>query len=444
MLSFFRGRSLLTLALLALAPLRAYGEGSEAAAPPVEKSGTRAEAWRRARLEKAKRTRPPRQGFLERQILAIEKAERPSILSLQYKGFHPTFASVSSGSRVAPGVRFWAPDIGGSALSLHASAAYSIAGYQLYDLQFGRMPHRGDDLPPRSPQGDDIYELGSLQKSTVSHLILYGSFRYRYHPRERFHGLGPDSRLEDRTSFLLRDASYDVVGGWQLGPRLAATLRAGYLQPDTGPGKDDHLPTIRDRFGDESAPGLDLQPDFWRLSAVVLLDLRDQPFNPHRGGMLAASWSRYEDRDGDAFRFDRVAVDARGYLPLGSPQRVLAVRLYTSLDDPAAGARVPFYLQEALGNSHTLRGWDTFRFRGEKLLSLQAEYRWEAAPAVELALFVDAGKVFAELSDWNLEHLRTGYGAGLRVKTWKDTLVRFDVGHGREGTRTYLRFGASF
>ena len=49
---------------------------------------------------------------------------------------------------------------------------------------------------------------------------------------------------------------------------------------------------------------------------------------------------------------------------------------------------MPFYLQSFLGGSHTLRAYASQRFRGEKLALFQAEYRWEAAPAVELALFV--------------------------------------------------------
>ena len=125
-------------------------------------------------------------------------------------------------------------------------------------------------------------------------------------------------------------------------------------------------------------------------------------------------------------------------------QRVLAVRAYASADDPHEGAQVPFYMQEALSNSRTLRGYDSFRFRGEKLVSLQAEYRWEAAPAIELVAFVDSGRVFREDEDIDIEGLRATWGGGLRLKTWNKTFVRFDVGTSDEGTRVYLRFGPSY
>lgn len=441
--------ALATLALLGGATAGAQEgapspEPAPSSSPEASPVPSRAEEWRRERLARRERLSPYRPTLLERQILAFEKAERPSILDLNYKGLWPTVASVSSGSRLAPGVRFWQPDIGGGPLSVHASAAYSLAGYELYDLQVGRIPHRGRRLPPRSTRGDDVYELGTLQKSTLAGLVLYGSARYRHNAADRFFGLGPSSRASNRTLFRQQDAVYEIVAGWQLTPRLAVVARAGYLQVDVGPGEDEEFPPTEALFTDASAPGLRAQPDFWKTSLTVFFDGRDEPFNPHRGGMVAASATRFDDRAGGAYRFDRYAVDARGYVSLGSVQRVLALRAYTSLDHAAGGARVPFYLQEALSNSHTLRGFDSFRFRGEGLVSLQAEYRWEAVPALELALFLDAGRVFDEAAGWGLRDLETGRGFGIRLKTTEATLVRFDLGWSREGARVYLRFGTAF
>jgi hemolysin activation/secretion protein len=91
-----------------------------------------------------------------------------------------------------------------------------------------------------------------------------------------------------------------------------------------------------------------------------------------------------------------------------------------------------------------MRGYPSFRFRGEKSLSLQAEYRWEAAPALELAVFVDAGRVYRPEEALGLDGLRASGGFGIRLKTYDDVLVRFDVGWGDEGGRAYLRFGPSF
>ena len=51
-----------------------------------------------------------------------------------------------------------------------------------------------------------------------------------------------------------------------------------------------------------------------------------------------------------------------------------------------------------LGGSHTLRGYSSWRFRDRNRLLLTGEYRWTAGPFVDMALFVDAGKVAARRS----------------------------------------------
>jgi outer membrane protein assembly factor BamA len=219
-------------------------------------------------------------------------------------------------------------------------------------------------------------------------------------------------------------------------------VRAGLFQPGVGPGEGDDVPSTDARFDDRTAPGLAEQPDYVRVAGLLLHDRRDRPFNPHRGAMIALSAMRFDGRGSGESDFTRLGLDARGYLSLGSPQRVLALRALVSADDPGPGARVPFYLQEPLSNSHTLRGFETFRFRGEKLLSLQAEYRWEAVPALELAVFTDAGTVARSGEPFG--SLEAGYGVGVRVKSHQDLLARLDAAWSREGGRLYLTLGPSF
>ena len=428
-----QARGLLLVALVA--------SGAAAAAEDAVPK-TRAEQWTRLRREKAARAAPPRPGFLARSLLALEKAKRPSLFSFNV-GVYPRVHDIASASETAAGIRWWRPDMGDSRLDLHASAFYSIRGYEYYDLQLGRMAHRGDAFPARSTKGDDLYELGDVARVDTGRTVLYGSARYRHYPQTGFYGLGADSRRDDRTTFLSQDALYEVVTGYQ-GPRGAATVRAGLMQAFVGPGTAEDVPSLRARFDDRSAPGLERQPDFFHLAASLLLDGRDQPGNPHRGGMIAVAASRFDERGGDEFTFDRVAGDARAFASLGSPQRVLAVRALASADRPASDARVPFYLQEPLGGSRTLRGFRTFRFRGEKLLLLQAEYRWEAGPALELALFADAGRAYGRGEDFAMSGLETDYGFGVRLKSYEAVIVRFDVARSREDTLYLLRLGPSF
>jgi hypothetical protein len=410
---------------------------------PNEAPGTRAYEWRQLRESRFAKVRPYEAGFAERQVLGFEKAERPSILDLNLLGFYPRIQSIAHGSRTAGGVRFWKADIGRSLLDVHGSAFYSIHGYEFYDLQFGRLPHSGKGFPLRSSQGNEVYELGNLAPGQAAALILYGSARYQHYPRTSFYGSGPDSRSEDQTSFLDQRAFYELVAGVQLSQHFSLTARGGYVQVFVGPGEDERFPTTQEQFTDADAPGLETQPDFVLVSGQAFWDRRDRPANPKKGAMAALQVTSLNDRGGDAFGFTRIAGDVRGFVPLGSVQRTLALRGYLSSDEAASGARVPFYVQETLGGSHTLRGFPNSRFRDTKLLLLQAEYRWEASPGIELALFTDAGRVASRVSDL-FSDLEADAGIGLRLKTYRNTAFRLDVARSREGWQVLARFNAVY
>ena len=396
-----------------------------------------------ARRAKCAELEPYRPGLIERQVLAFEKAERPPITQLNLFGVYPRLQAIDHRSQSAAGVRLWRPDLGSSPLDLAGSAFWSIQGFQYYEAQLGMMPHRGRAFPVFAHKTDDVFELVNVRYDDDKPFMLYGGLAHRWAPKFDFFGSGPSSRKEDQAGFSQRDTLVEGVTGYRVVPRVTLSGRFGFYRAATGPGEDEKLPQLTDVFDPAVVPGLGERVDFLRYGAGAVFDARDVAGNPHRGGLLAVQWLRYDQRDGRAFTFDRYAVDGRAFISLGDPQRVLALRAYASQDDPKGGARVPFYLLPFLGGSHTLRGFLSQRFRGERLALFQAEYRWEASPAIELALFADSGAVAATRDD-KLEQFRTGGGIGLRLKTHEATLLRFDCAWSDEGVRLLLRFNPSF
>jgi len=211
-----------------------------------------------------------------------------------------------------------------------------------------------------------------------------------------------------------------------------------------GAGQDNRFPNVENEFNEAEAPGLNEDLKFFRTLSVIFTDFRDVPGNPHKGFFLGFAHYYFDSQDNQPFDFQRYVVDGRGYIPLGSKQRVLAVRFLSTFDDPKHGNSVPFYMQKTLGGSGLLRGFREFRFRDLNTLALSAEYRWEAAAGWELVAFYDAGKVFPDSSDFSFDHLEHSYGGGTRFKLPEAVFMRFDVAHSNEGTRFYLTFNSSF
>jgi outer membrane protein assembly factor BamA len=277
-----------------------------------------------------------------------------------------------------------------------------------------------------------------------SDVILFADFEHRRFPQERFWGLGPDSDKDNRSNYRINASSFSVIGGYKFSRWIAAAAGVGFLRVDLGEGTDDRFPTTQELFDDKTAPGLDRQPDFMRYASVLYFNYQDAPGNPHKGGIIGLFYFRYDEIGGNEFDFNRFALDARHYIPLGSKQRTLALRLVSLKDLPDSGSRVPFYLMNTLGGGQTLRGFHDFRFRDANLLQVSAEYRWEPAPALEFALFYDTGKVYGPDNRFNSRNFKSNFGGGIRIKTPTGTFLRLDISGGGEETRLQFAFGPPF
>jgi hemolysin activation/secretion protein len=174
-----------------------------------------------------------------------------------------------------------------------------------------------------------------------------------------------------------------------------------------------------------------------------VIDYR-QPKNARKGGWYRFEASHYEEQT-DRFTFNRFDADLRQYASILAERRVLAVRLFVSTSEPAAGARVPFYLMPALGGHDTLRGFRDYRFRGPHAILTQTEYRFEVWSGLDAALFYDAGKVALSRSNHNFKNLEDAYGFGFRFNTDNGTILRIDAGFGSsDGKHLYIVFGDVF
>lgn len=379
---------------------------------------------------------------VEAQMLRFDKAETPTIADWNLKGLYPRIAWPARGSGAALGFRYWQPDFWGP-LDAAGAAFYSWRHYQHYDFQFGLMPHVGRQIPQRSWRGDDVYELASTQPG-FGRVPFYVTLRYRYLPEEDFYGIGPDSDRDDRSTYLQEEGRLYLTTGYQFTPHLVWIVNGGFQKNALGPGKSGSYPSTDELFDGATAPGLADAPDYLRLGTQVFLDHRDEPGNPHSGFMVALAYTRFDDRTNDAFSFDRYGLDARAFVPLGSPQRVLALRTALLVDNADKDNVVPFFMQLSLGGSHTLRGFDSFRWRDQEIMLYQAEYRWEPLPFWDLDAFIEAGAVGGPDADLSFSNLELDWGFGTRFKTYRDVVVRFEIAFSHETTRYYVRGSTSF
>jgi hypothetical protein len=386
-------------------------------------AASRADLLQQQREEKSRNLKPYEQGTLEKWAVKVEnerifqKLLEPRLVG----GYYTRINSVTTGGGLAFGPGYKLYDLFGGHADLNVWTAASLKKYWALE--------------------------GAINFKRIAGDTLFGKVwgRRRDFPQEDYFGLGPDSRRPDRVSFGYRETAFGGSGGVNLTPWLAVGSQVEFLSPGIGRGRDPRFPSIERIFTDVTAPGLAIQPDYLRSELFADLNYSEPRGNPRKGGRYIVSWNRFSDRDVDRYAFRRLEFDLRQYLGILQERRVLVLRSVVSLSEPFAGHTIPFYMQKTLGGSNTLRGFREYRFRDENLLLFQAEYRYEIFPALDGALFYDAGKVAHTREGLGLRGLESDYGFGFRFGTMEGVFLRVDVAFGsRDGKRYFLKMSHEF
>ena len=280
------------------------------------------------------------------------------------------------------------------------------------------------------------YLLGELEMSMprlVGGRAFAGITARRWdYTQEDYYGPGPHSRLEDRTNFRHLQTEVDATAGIRLSRWLSMGGGVAYLNPSVTTGKDQNYPSIEEEFTDDDAPGLLVQPDFFRERVFAQLDFATPIDNPRTGGRYLIRIVISMTRSSTSTRSsDGSSTPSSMCLFSGG---VVCWRFEASLRSPIPSRQtVAFYFQPTLGGSHSLRGFNDFRLRDRHLVLLQTEYRWELFPALDAVLFYDTGKVASIRREINFKDFESNWGTGFRIGT--DSACSFgSTGRSEAGT----------
>lgn len=389
-------------------------------APAAPEAKSRAEILREKREQKSKELVPYAVSSWEARLRGWEKANFPSNWLVKgWNGFRPLFGGMPQGSGTVFGGGY-IYGLGAQRFQAQANARFSTKSYTQFDGEV--------IFPP--PQDHRRIE-----------------FKFRAEKRDlkalSFYGLGNDSSLDNETSFQLKDT---LVGGYAwLNPRglLSFGAEGAFYRAETGSGSDS--PSVEDVFPPFEIPGFRApRTDYTVFGGWAEFDIRDKWEDPAVGVVARLTALRYDDTDLNLFGFTRYVGELKGYIPLGSKNRVLALRFRTSQATSDSGDVVPFYLMETIGGAQTIRGFSEFRFRDTRNLLLNVEYRWEVWTFADFAVFWDGGKVFEDDDDFNFDDLNNGYGFGIRAHAPGGMTVRIDLAKSAEGFKIHFGSGPTF
>ena len=376
---------------------------------PASGQQSRAEEIAEQQAKKNEQVRPNTPGNTERALDWFEgHFTDPNTFFLTFGGIYPS-------AGFAPGVAYRSAF---GRARLHVGGAYSTKSYKL-----GHASLRFPTLAGNRIEVDT--QARWLDATEVP-----------------FYGVGNYSSESDRVSYRLR--STELGGTVTLKPVRWFRIGGGaaWRQVEDQPGLGTH-PSIETTYSSETAPGLFSDTRYTRATAFAAVDSRESSGYTRRGGLYSVALSDVRDQD-DRFGFTRVDAELRQYIPVLKEHWVFVFRALAQTTAPRSGQEVPYHLLPSLGGVRMHRGYSDFRFQDENLLLFSGEYRWLPSRVLDMALFVDAGKVAAERRDLDFDGLKTAYGIGARFHGPTMVPLRIDVGRSREGIQIHITGGLAF
>jgi outer membrane protein assembly factor BamA len=270
----------------------------------------------------------------------------------------------------------------------------------------------------------------------------------------RFYGIGNRTHSGAETNFTNNqelgqvNIGYNITHEWQI-------LYTGRLQVvDVEPGTIDGVVSIENRF--PTVDGLNTNKMF-RNRLSVIYDTRDDLTVPSHGVQLIG-YTGVASSNGlfNNSMYSEAGFDARGYWPMFTKTILAAhtaIRYLPSMGD------VPFWALSALGGGQSdvggqqaLRGFGNGRFYGRDSFATTVELRQTvmnfnaAGTSVELevAPFVDVGRVFGRNDTFPLGSLHQVYGVGFRGIAKPFVVGHVDLGYGSEGLAVFTGLNYPF
>jgi surface antigen Omp85-like protein len=257
----------------------------------------------------------------------------------------------------------------------------------------------------------------------------------------RFFGLGNNSVRRGETSYVDNQGRVDASIGWNAAGRvqLAYVARVRYVTilPSVLPG----LVSIGTRY--PSLNGLSPEHEIEHRLQLVY-DSRNARTISEAGGRYVLYAGAASRALGSSFADNSIGVDARQFWPMGHD---LILAWHTALRYMPSARGAPFWALSSLGGDRSvlaerepLRAYGADRFVDHNLFATQVELRQRVAHfdafathlSLELAPFLDVGKVFASNGNSPLSHLHKGAGIGIRGLASPFVVGYVDIGFGHE------------
>jgi hypothetical protein len=358
-------------------------------------------------------------------------------------GFLPVFLSTNVNHEIE---RIIAPDINYNA-QLGVGANFRLFSYPSKDTewytQFGGKERIEHYL--------DVNYMTGLQRQqdwTVSGRLVYDRSA-----SPRFYGFGNTTSVDEQSNYTNEQSFVDIRIGRNLNQevQIAWDLRPRWIQIEQGrfPG----VPSIQTVF--PGVPGFGPRHEFLNRFFLTY-DTRDSLDIPTRGSLFVAFAGTAQHSLLSSSSYSLFGIDLRQYDSIDD-KSILA--MHGAIRYTLADNNTPFWALASLGGNTSipseeqpLRGYGEGRFVDRHLFSADIELRrrvysldiFSTNLSIEIAPFLDTGKVFHSFANDVLDRLHVAGGFGFRAVASPFIVGYVDIGYGSEGAAVFSGLGYPF
>jgi len=286
---------------------------------------------------------------------------------------------------------------------------------------------------------DLFYSTGRTHSETFS---FEGRFFFERDPTERFFGIGNQTEHGGQSNYTTEQAYGLATMTWNISRRLQLSLVEKPRYVRILKGALENLPQIQKLY--PNIKGINGGSDV-NNRLMLSYDTRDSQDIPRKGELMRVFADITDRSFMSSVSYGRFGGEAREYVPFGN-RMTLAGHVF--LQFTPAGGETPFWAMARLGgesslltDQETLRGYGTGRFVDNNLSVANLELRsriyelnvFGTHGVIEVAPFVEAGKVFHAMTDDPADQLHPVGGVGFRGIAEPFVVGYVDVGIGGEG-----------
>jgi hypothetical protein len=301
-----------------------------------------------------------------------------------------------------------------------------------------------------STEGYNEYNAVYDQRRVGPNRLIYyqAHFMYRTDLSERFYGLGNETEQEDESTYVFRRTVAETKLGLELPFDLAVEFREQIASYKIGPGHLDDVDSTKNVY--EGIDGVDGRITILSHQIRLTYDSRDSRKVPTRGAFGEFTYDVSDSDLGSDVAFSRFHLSLTMLFPLLDARLVTVVRAAGWL---MTGGGIPFYELTQLGGRTTIRGYGQGRFVDRNGYVVNVEERILLGEMViagnriqiQVAAFVDVGRVFDEDDSFSVDDTKVAAGGALRIIVPDSDLVTsIDMGFSDEGSAVFVALDYPF